>query len=173
MRGQDPASMKRHGARVVPILLSLVCTGLCQTDCFGTLLALNNEMQTELIRIRNGATPNSEYLYNLCPNTFFDTASTALEPVLSNSKFVCGENGSRTDRCVMLGGSTQVRISDSLVEGYPLEELTFMGITFSGFQSNNNRRGSSIAAQASSVTTATFTDCEWQVSEKTSECTFK
>jgi hypothetical protein len=119
-------------------------------------------METELIRIQNGATPQDSYLYNLCNNTFFDATNTVLKPVLNNVMFICGDDGSRLGRCVILGGSLQVEIVDSTVDAYPLQEMSFMGITFSSFESNALRTGTSIGAFASSVTTATFTDCAWE-----------
>lgn len=153
-----------HPIHFLLVLGTLVYPAIAQAQsCFETLGALNSVMQTELIRIQNGATPKDAYTYNLCPNTFFDATSTALEPVLNNAMFVCGDDGSRLSQCVILGGSEQVSIVDSLVNGYPLEELSFMGITFSAFESNTDMSGTSIAASASSATTATFTDCAWQV----------
>jgi hypothetical protein len=157
-----PATI-RHPIEVFLALNILVYPVLAQTPCFETLGALNNVMQTELSRIQTGATPQDVYTYNLCANTNFDANTTVLEPVLSNAMFICGDDGSRLNSCVILGGSEQVRIVDSLVTGYPLQELSFMGITFSAFQSNKKRTGTSIAAFASSATTATFTDCAWQV----------
>jgi hypothetical protein len=122
-------------------------------------------MQTELVRIQNGATPQDSYTYNLCPNKIFDAASVFLEPVLNNANFVCGNDGRRTNSCVIVGGTMQVRIVDSAVTGYPLQEISFTGITFSGFETSNSMSGTSIAAFASSAATATFTDCEWKVRE--------
>jgi hypothetical protein len=133
-------------------------------DCFATLGAVNSDMELELIRIRNGAPPQTAYLYPLCPNTVFDATLTPLRPLLNNAMIVCGVDGQRSNRCVILGGSVQVAILDSLVDGYPLQELSFMGLTFSGFTSASaGGIGTSIAAMASSVTMATFTDCAWQV----------
>jgi hypothetical protein len=133
------------------------------TECFATIGALNNVMQTELIRIQNGAAPKDTYTFNLCNNTFLDAKSAILEPVLSNAFFVCGDDGQRQNNCVITGGTEQVRISESTVIGYPLQQLTFMGITFTSFQSNNGMTGTSITAAASSAATALFTDCSWSV----------
>jgi hypothetical protein len=145
-------------------------------DCFATLEAINSDMELELIRIRNGAPPQNAapYVYQLCADTVFDATSTPLRPLLNNAMFVCGANGNRSNRCVILGGTVQVAILDSLVDGYPLQELSFMGLTFSGFVSSSNAPattgiGTSIAAMASSVTMATFTDCSWQVRHTTPE----
>jgi hypothetical protein len=132
--------------------------------CFATLGAVNSDMELELIRIRNGAPPQTAYMYPLCPNTVFDASLAPLRPLLNNAMIVCGVDGQRSNRCVILGGSVQVAILDSLVDGYPLQELSFMGLTFSGFTSASaGGIGTSIAAMASSVTMATFTDCAWQV----------
>ena len=56
-----------------------------------------------------------------------------------------------------------MRIVDSEVSDYPLQELSFTGITFSAFEGSSRMTGTSIAALASSATTATFTDCAWKV----------
>jgi hypothetical protein len=143
-------------------------TTTAMLDCFATLGAMNSAMELELIRIRNGATPQTTYVYPLCPNTVLDATTTPLRPLLNNAMFVCGADGNRSNRCVILGGTVQVAILDSLVDGYPLQELSFLGLTFSGFVSDTGI-GTSIAAMASSVTMATFTDCAWQV-RTTREC---
>lgn len=154
----------RHLIEISLVLNILLYPVTAQTPpCFSTLGAINTAMQKELIRIQNGATPQNTYVYNLCSNTVFDASANSLEPVLSNAMFVCGGNGSRQNSCRISGGAEQVHIVDSLVTGYPLQALSFMGITFSTFQSNTMNTGTSISAFASSSTTATFTDCAWQV----------
>jgi hypothetical protein len=156
---------RRRSGRVALCVLSVLAQPVISqnpTPCFDTIGSLNSVMQTELTRIRNGATPQNAYMYNLCNNTFFDATTSILEPVLNNVMFVCGENGNRLGRCVILGGSVQVQIDDSTVDTYPIQELSFMGITFSSFESNALRTGTSIGAYASSSTTATFMDCTWE-----------
>ena len=145
------------------LLIIIIAPVLSQTSCFDTIGALNSAMQTELTRIQNGAAPQDAYMYNLCTNTFFDAQTAILMPVLNNVMFICGDDGNRLGRCVILGGSEQVRIQDSTVDNYPLQELSFLGITFSSFATSTARTGLSIAAFASSSTTATFTDCSWEV----------
>ena len=168
MRFRRRESLSERPIRQAPKALFLLCSlllvrrTLSQDACYETLGSLNSVMQTELVRIQNGATPQDAYMYNLCNNTFFDATTTILEPVLNNAMFICGDDGSRLGRCVILGGSLQVEIVDSLVDTYPLQEISFMGITFSSFESNTLRTGTSIGAFASSVTTATFTDCAWE-----------
>lgn len=155
----------RHarGSLFVACIIVVLSPVVSQTPCFDTIGALNSAMQMELVRIQSGATPEDAYMYNLCTNTFFDAATAILMPVLNNVMFICGNDGSRLGRCVILGGSEQVRIVDSTVDSYPLQELSFMGITFSSFVTNTARSGMSIAAFASSSTTATFSDCSWEV----------
>jgi hypothetical protein len=139
-----------------------------QAACFDTLTAINGDMQMELARIRNGGTPEPSYTYNLCPDTFFDATMTTLEPVLDNTMFVCGENGSRLNGCVIIGGNEQIRIQDSSLDGYIIQQLNFIGITFAGFGTSDEMTGASISALASSTTVATFTDVAWQVRESRS-----
>lgn len=141
---------------------------LAQQPCINTIAELNSVMRTEFIRIQNGAPAADMYTYNLCANTFFNAESEALEPLLNNAVFVCGDDGSVRNLCVIVGGSTQVRIQDSPITGYFLQQLTFMGLTFSGFESNSSGSGTSIAALASTTTTATFVDCQWKVRKNSS-----
>ena len=156
--------MRHHTKRRLALLSLSVLPGVFgQSTCFDSIGAINSFMQTELVRIEAGADPQASYTFNLCTNTFFDASMTTLEPVLNNAMFLCGEDGSRRNRCIFVGGVEQVRIDNSLVPGYPLQEVTFMGITFSSFESGSAMSGTSIAAFASATTTATFMDCAWQV----------
>jgi hypothetical protein len=172
-----PCCIQRHLLAVLLLVVVAVAplhaqapptsTTTAMLDCFATLGAMNSAMELELIRIRNGAVPQTTYVYPLCPNTVLDATTTPLRPLLNNAMFVCGADGQRSNRCVILGGTVQVAILDSLVDGYPLQEVSFLGLTFSGFVSDTSAAaagiGTSIAAMASSVTMATFTDCLWQV----------
>lgn len=159
-RAERPIRQSERALYLICSLLTVQRT-LSQDACYETIGSLNSVMQTELSRIQNGAIPQDAYMYNLCNNTFFDSTITALKPVLNNVMFICGDDGNRLGRCVIAGGSLQVEIVDSTVDSYPLQEISFMGITFSSFESNALRTGTSIGAFASSVTTATFTDCAW------------
>jgi hypothetical protein len=121
-------------------------------------------MQLELQRISDGGTPAPPYTFTLCPNQVFDAALVTLQPVLSDAMFVCGANGDPEDDCTLLGGDEQVRIEDSTVDGYVLERVVFVGVSFADFSSSDEMLGSSIAALASSTTTATFMNSRWSVS---------
>jgi hypothetical protein len=136
------------------------------TDLMGytSLAALNSDMQLELQRIANGGAPVPPYTFTLCPNQVFDATLVTLLPVLSDSTFVCGANGDPEDDCTLLGGEEQIRIEDSTVNGYLLENLAFVGLSFADFSNSDEMLGSSIAALASSTTTATFMNNRWSVS---------
>lgn len=132
---------------------------------YDSISAINDDMQQELQRIMlDGENPLPSYSYILCPDTTFDGATTLL-PVLNEITFLCGEGGlART--CVIAGGTQQVLISESIDPTYPLENITFVGFSFSNFN------GTSISAYATNVTMATFEDCAWTVSkeQKTQFC---
>jgi hypothetical protein len=167
-RKQYPATTMQPVAAAVAftLLIAFQVTAQSAVDCpnapglegYTSIAAINADMQTELSRIRNGGLPEDSYTFTMCPNLVFDTSSVALLPVLSNSMFVCGEMGDVGDDCVLFGGDEQIRIEDSTVSGYVLERLTFAGLTFADFG------GTSIAALASSTTSATFTNSLWTVS---------
>lgn len=137
---------------------------LTDLEGYTSLAALNNDMQLELQRISNGGTPAPPYTFTLCPNQVFDAALVTLQPLLSGATFVCGANGDPEDDCTLLGGEEQIRIEDSTVDGYPLESIVFVGLSFADFSNSDEMLGSSIAALASSTTTATFMNSRWAVS---------
>ena len=159
---------------IIAFVLYLLCgpvaaqKQLCEDDGtlegYKTLQAINNDMQVELQRISAGGQPEEAYEFLLCPETVFDASSDTLEPVLSGSTFICGSDGDPEDNCIILGGDEQVRIVDSTLPSFPLSQLNFIGLTFAGFQTNDSETGTSIAAFASSTTTASFIDTTWTVS---------
>jgi hypothetical protein len=151
-----------------------------QEECFSTIASLQGVMATELSRIANGgAVPAASYTFILCPNTFLDASTMPLQPLLDKSTFMCGNDGHVRNRCVIVGNGSnnnntttttdaQVRIVDSTTPGHVLQQVDFIGLTFTDFTSNNGatstkRIGQSIAAAASTSTTATFKGCAWQV----------
>jgi hypothetical protein len=154
-----------------------------QEECFSTIASLQGVMATELSRIANGgAVPAASYTFIICPNTFLDASTMPLQPLLDKSTFMCGYDGHVRNRCVIVGNGSsnnnntttttttdaQVRIVDSTTPGHVLQQLDFIGLTFTDFTSNNGttstkRIGQSIAAAASTSTTATFKGCAWQV----------
>jgi hypothetical protein len=156
-------------------ILALSCRVAAQTTSpcprddtvvfYASLEDINADMQTELRRISDGGAPSDSYTFRLCPSTVYDASTTTLLPVLSNSFFVCGSNGNRNDNCIILGGSEQVRIVDSTVASFPLQRLTFLGITFADFTGNDAATGTCISALANSQTTAFFLDVAFTVSQ--------
>jgi hypothetical protein len=160
---------------VIFALAMMVCpvVGQSAVDCpnddtdlrgYTSLADLNSDMQTELDRIAAGGTPEESYTFTLCPNQAFDANAVTLLPVLSDSTFVCGAIGDPDDDCTLLGGEEQIRIEDSTINGYTLETLVFVGLSFADFSSDGGAMATSIAALASSTTTATFMNSRWSVS---------
>ena len=125
---------------------------------YTTITAMNADMQAELEAINNGQAPQPGYTYTLCPDTAFDTTSTPLLPVLNNITFVCGATGSSASNCVLFGGDEQIRIEDSTVESYPLQQVSFSGLSMANFT------GTAVNAAAGTTTTASFNDVDFQVS---------
>jgi hypothetical protein len=138
---------------------------------YTTIASINNDMRAELARISDGEKlPEDSYTYTLCPQTIFDVSNEPLQPILSDVSFACGSNGEANDSCVLFGGSQQVLIVDSLLNSYPLERITFSGLTFSGFNQNSESRGTAIAAFASKPTSAIFRDALFRVRFFRFEC---
>ncbi len=130
---------------------------------YSSIEVLNSDMESELQNIQAGSAPAEEYTFRLCPETVFDTTTTPLRPVLNNAMFVCGENGERVNGCTFIGGSEQIRFENSAIEGYVLQSMSFMGLSFADFEGNTDLTGASIGAYASSQLTATFSDVAFTV----------
>lgn len=139
------------------------CPGDSTIRGYDALVDVQSDMQMELDDIKEGRLPQSTYIFTLCPNMVYDISTFILTPVLSGAIFVCGDKGDPKDRCVVFGGEEQIRIIDSSLPDYPLESVSFIGITFTGFT------GVSVAAKSSRKTTVTFSDCQWKVSQRCSK----
>lgn len=160
----------REMTNVLLFWLSLAVMGQCSeaqvSRCssdptlrgYRSLVDVQRDMENELDDIKLRGEPDSAYIYTLCPNEMYYTSDVILTPVLSGAIFVCGRNGDPEDRCLLYGGNEQVRIIDSTVPEYPLESVSFVGITFTAFKEM------SINAKSSRTTTVTFSDCRWTVS---------
>jgi hypothetical protein len=122
------------------------------------ITAMNEDMTDELARITAGGTAVSSYDFVLCPDTTFDGTATLL-PILGQTRFLCGAGGI-AKTCIIAGGTQQVLIAESTVSTLPVTNVTFVNITFSGFN------GTSISAFASKVTSASFLGCTWTVSAR-------
>jgi hypothetical protein len=129
-----------------------------------SITAMNSEMRKEFEKIVQGGSPEKSYSYMLCPETVFDATAEPLLPLLSNMEFSCGAKGLASENCVIFGGHEQVRFADSTSQSYPLEQVSFVGLTFANFTTNDRGTGTSIAAFASSTTTASFMNVKFTVS---------
>jgi hypothetical protein len=131
---------------------------------YSSIAAINNDMETEFNRISGGGAPEAEYLFTLCPRQVFEAAPEPLRPLLSGAVFQCGAAGLSTDNCIFRGGAEQVRVEDSALASYPLQQIAFSGITFDAFENNAESTGASINVFASSTTAISFNDVHWEVS---------
>jgi hypothetical protein len=118
---------------------------------------MNEDMETELEKIRNGKTPAEPYVMVLCPDTALDATAATLLPSLNGVVFTCGPEGQNTG-CVISGGSNQVLINEleNPPAEYELNMVNFIGVTFQGFT------GSSISGSAGSETTVNFLQATFQ-----------
>jgi hypothetical protein len=112
---------------------------------------LNNDINSEVSRIAGGGKPESVYVYSLCPDTTIVLDyDQSLIPKLDGSVFQCGD-GSSSRKCELSGGRDQVLINrnSELSDEYSMNEVRFVGITFTGFTN------SLISGSASMSTTVT------------------
>lgn len=162
-------------AAVSSIVTLLLSSSIChaqtftrQVECpndasvtgYTSLEDLNDDMAGERDRIAGGGTPSPEYNFNLCsdPDINYDARrGNEINIVLDNTNIFCGGPGVAIPSCVVSGGQLQVRIENSDVEGFPINNVFVRGITFEDF------RGRSIAFLANAPTVANFEDCIWQV----------
>lgn len=92
----------------------------------------------------------------ICPQSTLDIdTSTSKAPVVIDSDYItikCGETGSLSDECAIVGGVTQFEIIGSAP-----------GIELAGLRMLSSR-GSSIVAAGSKDSTLILKNCEWMVS---------
>jgi hypothetical protein len=121
---------------------------------------MNDDMVVELDQIRNGRAPQPPYVFLLCPETQFDATTQPLQPILNGAVFMCGMEGDPALNCRFMGGADQVVVDDpeNVPQRYMLESISFMGLTFTGF---NN---SAISGTATAPTTISLYQCNFDVS---------
>ena len=123
---------------------------------YTTIAAINGDIEQEITRIQNGGTPQELYLFVLCPGTTFDTTAGPLLPRLDQATYSCGGTGEVTAGCVFSGGEVNIRIQDPGIDGYSINAINFMGITFTEFT------GYSVELLGSAPAEAIFMNCLWQ-----------
>ena len=149
-----------------PTMLSFLGRVPCPSDRsiigYTSIESLNSDMAVELDRIRMGGAISSQpYTVSLCPGVF-DASKGPITPLLANFKISCGRISSSSSLspsspCTITGGSTQILIQDSALEGYNFTGVEFEGISLQNFG------GTSVMAEASAPTTVTFRRCFWLV----------
>jgi hypothetical protein len=133
------------------------CPGNPSISGYASINDMKIDMQDEIRIIDNGGTPQDAYIFVLCPFTQFDTTSDSLIPLLDNSIFFCGDQGDVDDSCQISGGSILVVIRDSEISNYVINEVSFVGVTFSGFTDT------AISGDALSTTTVKIDQSRFQV----------
>lgn len=123
---------------------------------YSSLDDLNRDIADEMNRVHDFPfmNPQGSYEYTLCGHTVFDATEYALTPLLSHSRFVCS-----SEHCTISGGKVQMNLLHvpAFHDRYPMEEVSFHGLTFQGFTTY------SIAALATGRTSAKFYNCHWKV----------
>lgn len=129
---------------------------------YTTIQAMNNDMTTELNKIKAGKSPQPPYVFVVCPSTNVDASAVTLMPTLSGAVFTCGIEGNLSSNCFFVGGANQVLIDNPVnISNYKLSMVNFMGITFTGFTN------AAITGNAGSNTTVTLSHVNFEVRKKT------
>lgn len=124
---------------------------------YDTIQDIIDDQQAEFDRIKSGqGAPRPPYVFPICPSTQFDMEEQSLEVLLDGATFTCGNKGASSDKCVFFRGWEQVRIDNSEIDGYKIQQVQFTGLTFTGFTIT------SVNALAKAGTTAVFEDCIWR-----------
>lgn len=101
----------------------------------------------------------------ICPDTYFDLdefSDSLITPIVICSSDVtvqCGDDGARSNNCVISGGETQFKLRSVIVG------IAFKGLTF------QQSRGMSVFAGATMDSMASLIDCEWRNHEGSSVVT--
>lgn len=139
---------------------SVSCPADTSISGYTSVTSINQDIERELDRIEGGGDPQESYLVTLCPETTFDTSSSGpLLPTLDKTTISCGPDGDAGNNCVFSGGPTNILIADPTIDGYTINTLSFVGLTFTGFT------GWSIdvtVPSSDASSTAMFMNCLWQ-----------
>lgn len=122
---------------------------------YTSVASINSDIDQEISRIDGGGQPQELYTLSLCPGTF-DTTSGPLLPRLDRATYSCAGTGNVNEGCIFSGGEVNVRIEDPGINGYNVNAMNFLGITFTSFT------GYSIELQGAAPTEAVFLNCLWQ-----------
>ena len=124
------------------------------SDCFATW----EDLQVGLVT----AGLFNDPVVTLCPDSVFEVPpSSPIAITVSRTTIKCGITGSRTNKCILLGGQEGAQhfvIRDSVAD------VTFAGLTMVGAKSERSdlsQVSASIIAEGTSSSSATFIDCEW------------
>jgi hypothetical protein len=121
-------------------------------DCIGSY--------TKLTALQNarGGNNSVSVTYVICPNTVFDLTNDIEWNLNGNTNYLCGEDGSSKNNCVVTGGEFQFSISLFPYGFSNKDNILLSGFTF-------EKAGISNAAIASSGS-FTIRDCIFKVSEE-------
>ena len=112
--------------------------------------------------VMNASVQDIGGVFILCSDTVFDLDSypdidiTPIQVTSSDVTIQCGDDGKRSNSCIVSGGVSQFEIRGAAML------VQFTGVTF------EKSRGMSIHAAATRDSTAFFVDCEWRDNEGTS-----
>mmetsp|Transcript_10884 Transcript_10884/g.16207 ORF Transcript_10884/g.16207 Transcript_10884/m.16207 type:complete len:275 (-) Transcript_10884:1317-2141(-) len=137
---------------------SIGCSSDPSIPGFETLKELFDFSVLEFQAVQSGQ-PIREppYIYFLCPDTIYkpDEEGYYILPLLDETYYFCGSDGSSKNNCIIDGGFTQAQITPSHVEGYVKHITGFFGIMFQG------SNFVSIRAESSNEEMTSFSDCHW------------
>jgi hypothetical protein len=122
---------------------------------YTSIASINDDIDQEITRIEGGGSPQELYVIVLCPGTF-DTSSSPLLPQLDQATYSCAGTGNVNEGCIFSGGESNILIEDPGIDGYNINDMNFMGITFTAFT------GYSIDLRGIAPAEAIFLNCLWQ-----------
>lgn len=124
---------------------------------------INLDQKQEYSRIRRGESDNNQqYTFILCKGTTFDASLEPLEVLINGSKFSCGESVKKnqgTNDCIISGGREQIIFGKDMTILATFDDIIFEHFT-----------RSSIRAEATASSKATFRKCEWRNFDAHSIC---
>jgi hypothetical protein len=140
---------------VAPYSSAIPCPTDATVNGYTTIGTLNADMAAERDRIAGGGAPQTApYTFTLCPQTSYDAAAEPIKPVLDNMSILCGTSGATADSCVITGGTNQVQIDDSTVDTYPINSVSLVGLTYTGFTETAVSGGASDSTQVTLLNNA-------------------
>ena len=140
---------------------TLILAFLTVANCISTVSAedcIDSYAELTALQIARGGNNAIPVTYVICPNTVFDLTNDVEWDLNGNTNYLCGEDGSSTNNCIVTGGLFQFAVSSFPYGFSNKDNILISGFTFQKAEIGN----AAIASSGNFV----IRDCIFKVRER-------